>query len=421
LAAALPRATVVAVSKRPVVATLLGAAIAFGVGAVLASPARASGTRWLRIHFSGPGGRRDSALVGLPAWYGPRDDPLLPLVVSPHSRGLTERQEARHWGDLPDRFRLIVVVPGLHGRVIPRRSWAWPPDIAEMTELPGIVHSRIPYLRFDPNRVYAAGDSMGGQETLMLVARRPDLFAAAVAADPVTNFLRRWYEFPSSAESWGEQAAATREVGATPRQARWLYVRRSPLFFARTFAFSGVPIQLWWNPSDTVVIREGSAQSGVFYRAVKRLNPRAPVFVRIDHAMHGWAFMYDHGLPEMVRFLLAHRRHGPPPGGFDYASWEPDATIWDWHIRSLGAGRGLWSITGVTAAGLRTDAAGVLLIRPPRTPSGALVDGGRARTGRFGVRVPPGRHLVAFVYRRPRAATITRWPTTRSSHSAYAT
>ena len=78
------------------------------------------------------------------------------------------------------------------------RSWAWPPDIAEMAALPRILRRRIPYLRYDPNRVYAAGDSMGGQETLMLVARQPDLFAAAVAADPVTNFVRRWYEFPVS-------------------------------------------------------------------------------------------------------------------------------------------------------------------------------------------------------------------------------
>ena len=83
------------------------------------------------------------------------------------------------------------------------------------------------------------------------------------------------------------------------------------------------------------MIREGPAQSGVFYRAVKRLNPHAPVFARLDHEMHGWAFKYDHGLPEMVRFLLAHRRHGPPAGGFAYSSWEPRATVWGWHIRAL--------------------------------------------------------------------------------------
>ena len=367
--------------KRPVAAVLLGVAIAATAAVGMAAPAHAAGTRWLEIRFPGPGGRRDSAVLGLPSWYTPRDDPRLPLVVSPHSRGLTPWQEARRWGDLPDRFRLVVVVPGLHGRVIARRSWAWPPDIAETAALPRILGRRIPYLRYDPNRVYAAGDSMGGQETLMLVARRQDLFAAAVAADPVTNFVRRWYEFPASEESWHEQAAATREVGATPRRARWLYVRRSPLFFARTFAFSGVPLQLWWNPRDTVVIREGSAQSGAFYRAVKRLNPRAQVFARLDHSMHGWAFKYDHGLPAMIRFLLAHRRHGPPAGGFAYSSWEPRATVWGWHVRALDPGKSLWSIWDVTPAGFDTEARIPLLVRPPE---------------RAAVSVPAGRHRVTL-------------------------
>jgi pimeloyl-ACP methyl ester carboxylesterase len=335
------------------------------------------------VRFTGPGGRRDRLVIGLPAWYGPHDDPPLPLVISPHSRGLTPWQEARRWGELPGRFGIAVANTGLHGRVIPRRSWAWPPDIAEMTDVPRLLPRFLPWLRIDPNRVYAAGDSMGGQETLMLVARRPDLFAAAVAADAVTNFARRWYQFPVSGESWGEQSAATREVGATPGRARWLYVRRSPLFFARTFAFSDVPLQLWWNPKDTVVIREGSTQTGDFYRTVKRLNPRAPIVARLDHTMHGWSFKYDHQLPEMVRFLLAHRRHGPP-AGFAYASWEPRATIWRWRVHALDPDHGLWSIRDVTPRGLVADSPAGLVIEPP---------GGRAMA------VPSGLHAIDFASR----------------------
>ena len=253
-----------------------------------------------------------------------------------------------------------------------------------MTDLPRLLPRFLPYLHIDPNRVYAAGDSMGGQETLMLVARRPDLFAAAVAADPVTNFARRWHQFPVSGESFGEQSAATREVGATPGEARWLYVRRSPLFFARTFAFSGVPIELWWNPRDTVVIREGSTQTGDFYRTVKRLNPQAPLAARLDRTMHGWSFKYDHQLPEMVRFLLAHRRQGPPAAGFAYSSWEPRATIWGWRVNALDPDRGLWSIWNVTRRGLVADSPAGLVIEPP---------GGRT------VAVPPGLHDVDLASR----------------------
>jgi hypothetical protein len=379
-------------------ALVLGVAGARLDGAAAAAPAAA--TRSITIHFPGPDGVRDSAVVLLPRWYGPHDHPRLPLVISPHSRGITPQQAARRWGDLPGRFRLIVVNPGLHGRVIPRRSWAWPPDIAEMTRLPRILTRRIRYLRYDPARVYAAGDSMGGQEVLMLVARRPDLFAAAVAADPVTNFLSRWYAFPASGESWHEQAAATREVGATPRREPWLYVRRSPIFFARTFAFSDVPLELWWNPRDTVVIGEGRGQTGAFYRAIRDLNPRAPVVGRVDHVMHGWVFKYDHQLPQMVEFLLAHRRRPPSASGFAYSSWRPQATIWGWRVRYFGPARRLWTILDVTPAGLRTAAAGPLVIRPPATPEGALVDGRPVGLRGAGVPVPPGRHRVELRYAR---------------------
>jgi len=129
------------------------------------------------------------------------------------------------------------------------------------------------------------------------------------------------------------------------------------------------------------VIREGSAQSGAFYRAVKRLNPRAQVFARLDHSMHGWAFKYDHGLPAMIRFLLAHRMHGPPAGGFAYSSWEPRATVWGWHVRALDPGKSLWSIWDVTPAGFDTEARIPLLVRPPE---------------RAAVSVPAGRHRVTL-------------------------
>ncbi len=356
-----------------------------------------TGTRRLIVRFRGPGGWHDSVLVALPAWYGPHRDPPLPLVVSPHSRGLTPSRWARRWGDLPGRFGLIVLDPGLHGRVIPRRSWAWPPDIAELARLPELVHRRLPWLRYDPHRVYAAGDSMGGQETLMLLARQPDLFAAAVAADPVTNLLRRWYEFPLSGESWREQQAATREVGGTPRQARWLYVRRSPVFFARTIAFAGVPLELWWNPQDTVVVGESTKQTGFFYRTVERLDPHAPVVVRLHHHVHGWVFKFDHDLPAMLRFLLAHRRHGPPPTGFAYTSWLPRAAVWGWRVQALGSERLLWTISHVTRRGLVSDSPRTLLVRPPFPLARATLDGRRDRVTAEGALVPPGRHRLALV------------------------
>jgi hypothetical protein len=379
---------------------ILGASVAAAVVAPLALALYPGGpgarTRWVDVRFTGPGGFADSVLVGLPTWYGPEDDPPLPLVISPHSRGLTPWRAARRWGDLPGRDGVVVLEPGLHGRVIPRRSWAWPPDVAELARLPRIVSSRLPYLRYDRRRVYAAGFSMGGQEALMMLARRPDLFAGVVAADPVTDLARRWGQFRSSLLSRGEQQAVTREVGATPSRAPWLYVRRSPLAFARTIAFSRVPLELWWNPRDPVVVDQRT-QAGALYRAIRRLAPGAPVVARIHHEPHGWVFDWAHRLPAMLGFLLAHRRPARPPEGFAYASWRPSAAAWGWRFRATGVGHGLWGVSGVGLRGLETDTPGPLRIRPPRPLAGRLTDGARLPESGGWLSVAGGRHVIRLL------------------------
>lgn len=365
----------------------------------LAGTAAAGRTRWVSVHFTGPAGARESVIVAMPSWYGPDRHPPLPLVIAPHSRGFTPWQAAKRWGDLPGRFGVIVLNAGMHGRVIPRRSWAWPPAVAELTRLPEIVSRLLPYLRYDHARVYAAGFSMGGQEALMMLAQRPDLFAAVVAADPLTNLEQRWYQFPLSKLSAGEQRGATREVGATPRQRPWLYVRRSPLFFASTIAEAGVPLELWWNPADTVVIR-GSTQAGALYHALKRIDPQAPVFARVHHEMHGWVFKDTHSLPAMLRFLLSHRQPGGRPAdGFSYVSWRPFAAAWGWTFRATApAGSALWRVSDVTSSGLRTNSPGPLLVAPPQRPATAFVDGRAAPVLGGVVAVPAGIHTVAFGY-----------------------
>src|SRR5439155_23146984 len=124
--------------------------------------------------------------------------PSLPVVISPHGRGGTARGNAQRWGDLPGRLGVIVLDAGISGRRLQPDSWAWPPEIDELARLPGLVRRRLPYLRLDPRRVYAAGDSMGGQEALMVLVRHPRLLAAVAAADPVTNFLERQRQFRRS-------------------------------------------------------------------------------------------------------------------------------------------------------------------------------------------------------------------------------
>jgi poly(3-hydroxybutyrate) depolymerase len=274
-------------------------------------PATASGTRLVTLRFRGPGGHEDAVVVAMPAWYGPRRHPALPLIISPHGRGGTARGNARRWGDLPGRLGVIVLNAGLSGRVLQRDSWAWPPEIEGLARLPRLVRQRVHYLRFDSRRIYAAGDSMGGQEALMLLARHPRLLAAVAAADPVTNFLERERQFARSADSRGEKRRARVEVGASPQRAPWLYLRRSPYAYAATIASAGVPTRLWWSRLDRVVIEQQKTQAGELFTAVKRRNPDAPISERITDDRHGWIFWSDHGLPEMTRWLLRHRRRVP--------------------------------------------------------------------------------------------------------------
>ena len=378
------------------VALVVALAGVFAPGAV-ARLARGPATRLVRVDLERAVGAPGHVVVALPAWYSPERNPHLPLVISPAGRGGTALGNARRFGDLPGRLGFIVVSADLPGRLFLRRSWAAPNEIGELSRLPELVTRALPYLRFDPDRVYTAGDSMGGQEVLMLVARRPDLLAAAVAADPVTDFLRRWYAFPFSENSRGDQKLATREVGTTPDAAPWLYLRRSPDQFAPTIAFAGVPVRIWWSTADEVVIGQATEQTGLFVRLLRRLNPRAPVSQVVTHGRHGQSFFAANRLPAMVRFLLSHRRHGPPATGFSYVSWLPTATVWGWRFQAASVGHGFWRVDRVRSGGFATSSPVELRVRPPDAPDWALVDGSPTAVIGGTVVVPAGSHVVQLV------------------------
>lgn len=354
-------------------------AVALALVAVSTSTASETQTRWRVLHYAG-----GTLLVGTPSWYSPQRHPALPLVISPHARGGDPSKNAKRWGDLPGRRELIVLDPSLKGRVLGEsRAWGYPPAIATLLRTPQIARRLLPWLRWDPDRVYAAGFSMGGQESLLALARRPDLFAAVSVADSVTDFVRRWYEFPRSPLASTEQPKATKEFGGTPARVPWLYRRRSPVTFARTVAFSGVPVQLWWNPNEQVVINQGTTQSGAFARLLERLNPDAPVDPVVHHEPHGWVFRAENDLPKIVDFLLAHRRQGPPAGGFSYVSWLRSARVWGWSFRSGDVGHGFWRINAANREGFRSSSPSWLTVTPPG--------------GSGPIRLAPGSHVVRLL------------------------
>jgi pimeloyl-ACP methyl ester carboxylesterase len=248
------------------------------------------------IHYKTHDGYRRAAYVVMPNWYGPGNNPPLPLIISPHGRGVSAEKNVDRWGNLPTLGPFAVVNPEGQGRRFRRFSWGYAGQIEDLARMPQIVRRTIPWLRIEPKRIYAFGTSMGGQETLLLAARHPKLLAGAAAFDPVTDMAQRYRDFArlpcnrGCLSKWGDplglglRRLARDEIGGTPRSAPRAYSRRSPIAYARSLAKSGVPLQLWWSRTDRVV--RSADQSVPLARKLRRLNPHAPLHTVVGSWPH---------------------------------------------------------------------------------------------------------------------------------------
>ena len=254
----------------------------------------------MRIAYRAWDGKSRRAYVILPRWYGPRRDPPIPLVISPHGRGVPARANVRLWGDLPARGPFAVVNPEGQGRRFALYSWGDAGQVSDLARMPAILRRRLPWLKIDPDRIYAFGGSMGGQETLLLVARHPHLLAGAASFDADTNLSLRYEDFPELRYGTFLQWAVRREVGGTPFAEPRAYARRSPLDDARAIARSGVPLQLWWSTDDKVVVDQAQ-QSGLLYRRIEAFHPRAPVWTFVGTWVHTAEMRWNHRLPIALR------------------------------------------------------------------------------------------------------------------------
>jgi pimeloyl-ACP methyl ester carboxylesterase len=293
-------------------AAVLAALAAAPLGPSSQSPS--SRTRTVTIHYRAYDGRIRPARVLLPAWYGPADDPPIALVISPHGRGVGDDANANLWGDLPGIGGFAVVNPDGEGRELPLFSWGYAGQIADLARMPVIVRAQLPWLRIDARRIYAVGGSMGGQETLLLVARHPRLLAGAVAVDSVTDLARQYRNFPrlqcddACLRKWKEplglglQRLARIEVGGSPATKPDAYAARSPLDSAAAIARSCVPLQIWWSTADLVVV-DSDRQSGALFRRVRELNAHAPVAAYRGSWIHSVALDARRRLPVMLAGL----------------------------------------------------------------------------------------------------------------------
>ena len=264
------------------------------------------------IHYAAHNGADRLAYVVLPAWYGPENNPPLPVVVSPHGRNANGLSNTRYFGNLPAVGRFAVISPDGMGRRLGLKSYAYTGQIDDLARMPELAAGALPWLRLDLERVYALGSSMGGQETLMLVARHPELLAGAAAMDSVTDLTRRYHQLPdvpcdaTCLKRWGKpyglvlQAAMRDEVGGAPKESPRRYTGRSAAAHAQTIASSGVPLQIWWSTEDLIVVDQ-KHQSRALFRELKRLNPCAPVSAYAG----GWPHSKEMKATELLPIALA--------------------------------------------------------------------------------------------------------------------
>lgn len=264
--------------------------------------------RTITISYVAHNGVERLAYVVLPASYRPSIDRPLPVVISPHGRGGDGKSNAGFWGELPASGRFAVINPDGMGRRYRRFSYGYAGQIDDLARMPTIAEQALPWLRLDRNRIYALGSSMGGQETLLLVARHPRLLAGAVAMDSVTDLARRYGQLPGvpcnarCLARWGKpfgrvlQGAMGREVGGMPGEVPDAYEARSPMHLVAEIASSGVPLQVWWSSADQIVFDQAH-QSAALVRRLRRANRCAPVVAYAGTWRHSQAMWAGSLLP----------------------------------------------------------------------------------------------------------------------------
>ena len=237
----------------------------------------------------------------------------LPVVISPHGRGATGPSNAKFFDRMPAIGRFALISPDGMGRRLKRFSYGYAGQIDDLAKMPDFAENALPWLHLDRSRIFALGSSMGGQETLLLVARHPRLLAGAAAMDSVTDLGRRHDQLPAlpcdsrCLARWGKptgvvlQSTMEREVGGGPTTSRRAYESRSALSQVGRIARSGVPLQLWWSTQDKIVFDQ-KHQSEALLQELRRLDPCAPVSAYVGR----WAHSTEMRASALLPIALSH-------------------------------------------------------------------------------------------------------------------
>jgi pimeloyl-ACP methyl ester carboxylesterase len=228
-----------------------------------------------------------------------------PLIVVCHCFGANRYagRSLKYYAEC-DRRGWLLVCPDLHGkRTDGRSSFA---ALEAQHDVMDSIRYMEEHYRVDPSRVYVAGRSMGGMLAAVMAAKYPDVFAAAVAGQAVTD-LEAW-----AAESAGNAETVAGECGPLDAGNRFEYARRSPLRYAPNFRY--VPLELWHGTHDEIV---PPGQAEILHEAVKAHHRFQPPVQWLMGACHspmnypaGWICdrlqyyrnVCEHGMDVPTRF-----------------------------------------------------------------------------------------------------------------------
>src|ERR1044072_7650374 len=108
---------------------LTGALVVLGPAGTQGISANAPAVRVITITYRAHDGLPRHAYVIVPAEY--RDGTPIPLLISPHGRGVGARTNVRRWGALPATGDFAVVNPEGQGRALTLFSWGDPGEVSD--------------------------------------------------------------------------------------------------------------------------------------------------------------------------------------------------------------------------------------------------------------------------------------------------
>lgn len=268
-----------------------------------------------------------------------------PLIVALHGSGATGLDLCNFLAMEADARDWFIVAPDTVGRIalnhgLPsgRYNYGW--IGAQRDVIDSINHMRANY-SIDASHIYAIGNSMGGQMTTLMLAKYPDVFAAAATWSAVTD-LTIWHgqlivhpkldgstctTMPHPLGPYCLDEYVQDEVGGTPAALPFDYQRRSPLQMAANLRL--IPLKMWHHQLDTLV---PIAHSTDLRNAVNATNP--PVAVTVQTVTDsiscdpGYRHCWNPNPSDLFNFVQTYTRNGQPPALIQARTDESKAFHW---------------------------------------------------------------------------------------------